>query len=53
MDGLVWIGEVTPSRRAVWATFWVPISLPSRAATVLIDWAKAVCRVIGPRYLLV
>ena len=48
MDGSSWIGEVMPSRRAVAATLAVPTSLASRAATVLIDCASAVCRVIGP-----
>ena len=33
------------------ATLVVPTSLASRAATVLIDCASAVSRVIGPRYL--
>jgi hypothetical protein len=49
MEGSVWIAVVMPRRWAVAATFRVPTSLARRAATVLIDWARAVCRVIGPR----
>ena len=49
IEGSVWIGEVMPSRWAVAATLLVPTSLASRAATVLIDCASAVSRVIGPR----
>ncbi len=48
MAGSVLIGVLMPSRLAVAAMLGRPISSATRAATVLIDWARATCRVTGP-----
>ena len=40
IDGLVLIGVVMPNRRAIPATLEKPTSLPSCAATVLIEWGR-------------